>query len=555
MMQADTHSLPVIPEKAANVGDAFSNPLFRSLWIASVASNIGSTMHDVGAAWLMTELAPTPLLVSLIQTSGTLPIFMFSLFSGVLADIIPRRTLLLVTQAWMSLCAMAFAFLTLSHLMHPWSLLALNFAMAIGAAFNIPPWQSLTSDIVDRDHLKQAVVLQSAGSNIARSIGPAIGGIAVSFLGPGWVFALNGASFIGIIAVLLAWKPVVKKSRLPAERFFTALRVGVQYVRNSQELQNILIRTALFVLGAIAAISLLPLLVKERLHEGPKVLGLLLGLNGVGAVGMAIWLKHLKIKPDDELTFGTIAYGTAIMLLAWTHDLIPYCVAMLLAGAGWMMANSTLNTATQLSSPAWVKARAVSMQQLTFYGSIAIGSLWWGFAATRIHTHNALSFAAIFLFVGLVAAKVTKLSHAFEINVDKAVFMQEPEVDHHHAIPLDHGPVMVTVEYRINEGCHADFEADMQQIKNVRARTGALRWELFCDAADRNRYIEIFFSETWADHLREHERTTLGDKKLQERVNSYHTLNERPKVSHYIYDTRKYLSNGEQHDCDEHKKE
>ena len=423
MMQSDTLTLPMIPDRVANVGSVFQNRLFKMLWIAAIASNIGSAMQDVGAAWLMTDLNPSPMLVSLIQTSGTLPIFLFSLFSGVLADLVPRRTLLLVTQAWMSFCALLFAFLTLYHTMNPLTLLALNFALATGAAFNIPPWQSLTSDIVDRRMLKQAVVVQSAGSNIARSVGPAIGGLAVSFIGPGLVFALNAISFAGVMAVLIWWHPKLKKEKLPAERFFTAMRIGIAYARNSREVQNILVRTALFVFGAIALMGLLPHLVRERLHEGPKILGLLLALNGAGAVGMAIWLKKLTLRPDDELTFGTIAYASAIMMIAWTHDVLPYSVAMLLAGAGWLMANSTLNTATQLASPEWVKSRSVAIQQLTFYGSIAFGSVWWGFAAMKVGTHQAMSFASIFLLVGLVTAKVAQINTAFEAKVRPASFL------------------------------------------------------------------------------------------------------------------------------------
>lgn len=543
MMQSDTHTLPLIPERAQNLKDVFENKLFRALWIAAVASNIGTTMQDVGSAWLMTSMAPSPLLVSLIQTSGTMPIFMFSIGSGALADIVSRRGLLLLTQGWMSLMAMIFALLTLTDHMTPWTLLALNFSLAIGAAFNIPPWQALTSDVVDRGHLKQAVVLQSAGSNIARSVGPAIGGIAVAAIGPGWVFLLNSLSFLGVLAVVIAWRPTVKKSRLPAERLVTAIRVGINYAKNSADLRSILIRTFLFVFGAIAAMGLLPLLVRERLHEGPKILGFLLALNGAGAVGMAFWLKNLSIKPDDELSFGTVAYGTAIMLLAWTHDIVPYSVAMVLAGAGWLMANSTLNTATQLSTPAWVKARAVAIQQLVFYGSIALGSLCWGFLATLIHTHVSMSCAAIFLFMGLGVTRIARVSHAFVARVDEEIFMQEPEVDEHHgSIPLDHGPVMVTVEYLIDDEQHDRFECDMQEIRKLRMKTGALRWEIFCDAANHNRYVEIFFSETWADHLREHERTTRADKDLQDRVLRY--VLEPPKITHFIYDTSKNFKNG-----------
>jgi hypothetical protein len=341
-----------------------------------------------------------------------------------------------------------------------------------------------------------------------------------------------------VLGVLIAWKPKKRKSKLPAERFFTAMRTAVAYAQNSLDLHNILVRTFLFVFGAIAAMGLLPLLVRERLHEGPKVLGLLMGLNGAGAVGMAFWSKRLTMKPDDELTFGTIAYGIAIMLLAWTRDVMPYGAAMLLAGAGWLMANSTLNTATQLSSPAWVKSRAVAVQQLVFYGSIAIGSLWWGFAASRIHTHNAMTCAAAFLFVGLIAAKVARVSPAFEAKTTVAKYLPEPEVDHRHPIPLEHGPVMVTVEYVIDDEKHGKFEQDMERLRALRTRNGALRWELFCDASNHTRYVEIFFSETWADHLRMHERTTLADKELQDRVNSYHTLKGPPKISHFTYDTR-----------------
>jgi MFS family permease len=539
MMQSDTHTLPIIPEPVKDASSVLSNPVFRALWLATLASNIGSTMQDVGAAWLMTELAPKAFMVSLIQTSGTLPIFLFSLIAGALADIISRRTMLFVTQAWMALLALVFAWMTYNHLMQPWTLLALNFGLAVGTAFNIPPWQSVTSDIVERGELKQAIVMQSAGSNIARSVGPALGGLVVAAWGSAAVFALNAISYIGVLLVLVVWRPKKSKSKLPAERFFTAIRTAVAYARHSNELQNILVRTVLFIFGAIAAMSLLPLLVKERLHEGPKVLGLLYGLNGAGAVGMAVWLKKRAMKPDDELTFGTIAYGTAITILAWTRDFIPYSIAMLLAGAGWLMANSTLNTATQLSSPTWVKARAVSIQQLVFYGSIAIGSMWWGFASMRVGTHNAMSFAAIFLFVGLIAAKVTKVSHAFEVKVDESVFLAEPEVDHDHPIPLEHGPVMVTTEYVIDDSRHNQFEEDMQQIRMMRLRTGAMRWEIFCDASNHRRYVEIFFSDTWADHLRLHERTTRADRDLQERVYSYHVLPDPPKTTHYIYDTAK----------------
>ena len=257
------------------------------------------------------------------------------------------------------------------------------------------------------------------------------------------------------------------------------MRIGIAYARNSREVQNILVRTVLFVFGAIALMGLLPHLVRERLHEGPKVLGLLLTLNGVGAVGMAFWLKKLTLRPDDELTFGTIAYASAIMMIAWTHDVLPYSVAMLLAGAGWLMANSTLNTATQLASPEWVKARSVAIQQLTFYGSIAFGSVWWGFAAMKIGTHQAMSFASIFLLVGLVTAKVAQLNTAFEAKVRTASFLAAPEIDEDYPVPLDHRPVMATVEYVIADDAHSAFEAVMQDVRLVRLKTGVLRWEVF----------------------------------------------------------------------------
>ncbi|MGE0666407.1 MAG: MFS transporter [Sphingomonadales bacterium] len=511
-------------------------PVFRALWIATIVSNVGTWMHDVGAAWLMTSLTTDPLMVALVQAATTLPMFMFALPGGALADIVDRRKLLLAAQAWSLLSAGALAALTVAGLTDAWVLLALTFSLATAAALNAPAFQAIVPELVPRAALPQAVALNSLGVNISRAIGPALGGVIVAAAGPPAVFLLNAVSVLGVAAVLWRWRRARSPSSLPAERFVGALRAGGRYVRQSPELRTVLVRSTFFFLFASATWALLPVIARRDMGLGAAEYGGLLGFMGGGAVLGALLLPKLRGKvPANALTiaatvgFAGVAAGLSTVSNYWLAGAV-----MAVAGMAWITMLSALNVAAQMAAPGWVKARALAVYMVVFQGAMTAGSTLWGTLAGQADVRTALLVAAAGQLVAVAAAFWRPLGGA-ALDLAPSMHWPAPDVGE---VAHDRGPVMVIVEYRIDPARSAEFTRAMDALRRVRRRDGALSWSLYEDPSDPGLMTETFVLESWLEHLRQHERVTEADHALQDEIARFHLGPGKPVVRHLIAPSR-----------------
>jgi len=508
--------------------------LFRSLWIASVASNVGTWMHEVGASWLMTQLAPSPLTVSLIQTAEALPVFLLALAAGALADVVDRRRLLIFSQSWMLAAALALGLLTVLHLTTPHLLLAFTFLLSFGSALNGPAWQAIVPELVPRAELRAAVSLNSVGFNVARAAGPALGGLVVAAAGSGAVFLLNAISFLGVIVVLYRWRRLPHASALPAERVLGAMRAGLRYVVHAPSIHSVLVRVSLFMLGASALWSLVPLFARQNLGRGAAGYGVLLGFFGAGAVVGGSFLPRLQVELGIQqlLRAATLLFASALALMAvWLRFPVD-CGAMFAAGFAWTTTLSTFNTSIQLNTPAWVRGRALAVYQLTYFAALGAYSALWGSVAVHVGIARALLVAALALVVGLTVGA------RFQVDLGEGLDL-EPSSRPAPAVvgepQAERGPVLVTVEYRIDPLRAGEFALAMLELRRVRRRDGAMRWGLYEDVAAPGRYLETFVVDSWAEHLRQHERATVADRQIREQVRSFHLSEKPPAVSHLLY--------------------
>ncbi|WP_158046792.1 MFS transporter [Skermanella pratensis] len=522
------------PASAGGAWSPFKHGTFRALWIATVASNIGTWMHDVGAGWFMTSLSPSPFMVALVQAATTLPMFLFALPSGVLADIVDRRRFLIAAQLWGLAAAMTLGTLALLGLVTPAILLVATFALGTGAAMNAPAFQAIVPELVPKEEMSSAVALNSMGINVSRAIGPALAGAILSFAGPAVVFLLNALSFLGVLIVLLAWKREATPNRLPPEHFVPAVRAGLRYVREAPALRAVLVRAVAFFAFGSAAWALLPIVTRNELGEGPGGYGILLACIGVGAVTGALLLPRFRARLSaDRLTvLATWAFAAATLALAFVRTFELVAVAMLVAGFSWIAMLSTLNVGAQQATAGWVKARALSVFLVVFFGSMAGGSAVWGQVATLAGTPTALALAAVGLVLGSAAALRYSLAGGAGLDLAPSMHWPAPMVDHDPE--PDRGPVMVTVEYRIDPADGAAFAAAMADLGRARRRSGALSWGVFEDAAAQGRFLEYFILQSWLEHLRQHERVSRTDQALQERARAFHHGAEPPRVSHFL---------------------
>jgi len=512
-------------------------PLFRALWLATVASNVGTWLQSVGAAWLMTGLSDSATLVALVQAASSLPMFLLSLPAGALADVLDRRRLLLGAQAWMLAVAAVLALATGLGRIGPWSLLALTFALGLGAAFTHPAWQAVVPELVPREELPRAVALNSVGFNLGRAAGPAAGGLIVAAAGPTANFALNAASFLVVLVVLWRWDRPGVESFLPAERFLGAMRTGLRYVRHSPGVLAVIARCAAFVLCGSALWALLPVVARDELGRGPTGYGFLLAAFGGGAVAGAFALPRLRGRSgstDGVVAVATVVFAAALAVLGWVREYALVAAALFAAGGAWLSLLSSLNVAVQTLVPSWVRARALSVYMLAFFGGLAGGSALWGGAAERWGVRAALTGAAAAMLVGLAATARVHLRSGE--GLDLAPSRQWPAPIVRHSLEPERGPVLVTVRFRIDPARVEEFRLAMAERRRIRLRDGALQWGLFADSADPGRYTEVFLVRTWLEHLRQHERVTFADSEIDDRARAFHLGPGPPEVEHLIGD-------------------
>jgi len=393
-------------------------PLFRSLWTAAVISYTGTWMQNVGAGWLMTQLTMSPLMVSLVQAAALLPVFLIILPAGALADLVDRRRLLLITQAWMVLAAGVLGVLSLTHHVGPWTLLALTLILGFGAVMNDPAWQAITPEVVSPEHLAPAVALNSAGFNVARAVGPALGGMVVAAAGSGVAFLLNAVSFFGVILFLYHWKRP-HFERVQTGRVMDAMQDGLRHVRDTPLVRAVLIRTGAFSLGAGALLALLPILARPH---GATGYGLMLGSFGLGALAGAASLPRLRtrLSVDGVVSFAIVVFATMTFAAGRVQSFTALGLVMFASGMAWIAILACLNVTAQTMSPPWMRARALSVYLLVLQGGIALSSAAWGALATRVGVPAALACSSLALLLGLFTVRRYRLT-AQELELAPAV--------------------------------------------------------------------------------------------------------------------------------------
>lgn len=471
-----------------------------------MTSNIGSLMQSVGSAWLMGDLATSATLVALVQTATFLPVLIVGIPAGALADIVDRRRLILTTQTWMMVWAFVLAALTFADAVTPGLLLVLTFALGLGVALNGPAWQAIQPDLVPAEDMPQAIALGALTFNVGRAVGPALGGFIIALAGPPWVFLINALSFVGVLLVIVAWRSPPRSSQLPLESVAGATRACLRYAANAPILRGILVRIGLFITPAAALLALLPTVARDELGLGSGGYGVLLASFGIGAAVSALVRPRVasSMSSDALVAWSSLVVAANLLVTGLVHVTWVVTVMMFAGGCGWTMVTVAANVAAQAALPWWVRARGLGLYLLVITGGVAIGSAVWGVVAGW-SLAGAQVLAAVVLAASLLAGFRWRLSAASALDLTPV-----PGIDPEVAMTPGYadGPVIVTVNYDVPPGSMATFAAAMRTVEAHRRRTGAYQWGLFRDLASPDRFVEMFHVESWAAHLRQHQRMT-----------------------------------------------
>jgi MFS family permease len=519
--------------EAAGLWRPLRTPIFRHLLIADVVSDVGTFMQGVGSAWLMVSLAASPLYVALTQTASTLPFFLFALPAGAIGDIADRRKLILYTEAWMLCVAIALAAATFAGVMTPWLLLALTFALSAGDAVETPTWRAVLPELVRTEDLPAASALNGIEFNIARSTGPALAGALIAFAGIGAAFLVNVVSFVGVILVVARWKRTARARTAPPETLGGATVAAIRYVRNVPAIRAVMARSAVVMFCASALFALLPTV--AHIVSGSAIgYGVLLGGFGAGAVAGALVMQPARARWPTEVVVSTAIgiLGVMIVAVAALHALPGLMLVMLVGGGAWIIFISLANALVQSLAPDWVRARVLSIFMLVTQGGLAAGSVVWGTLGARIGVDRALLYAGLATIATTALGLVAKLPDT-TVDVSPWNHWRMPAIVQSAVPGLDDGPVLVTVQYRVEPENAEPFLQAMQKYGRVRRRDGASRWGVYRDLEKPDLYVETFLVTSWAEHLRQHERLTRSDGELEQRVQRY-SLGE-PVVRHLIH--------------------
>lgn len=522
-------------------------PMFRAVWAANLVGSMGWLVQGVGAAWLMTSLAGTADMVALVQTATTLPILLFALFAGALADLWDRRWVLMAAQVWVAVAALGLALCSVLDLIGPLTLLLFTFLIGTGAALNGPAWQSIVRELVPGRDLAAAVTLNAIGFNLARAVGPAVGGAVVAGWGTEAAFLLNGVAALALVVVLLFWRRRIVVDDLPRERLMGAVATGLRYVGETPALRAILTRASVFGIAASAALALLPLIARDRLGGGPVVYGLLLGAFGIGALLGAFLIHPIRQRhgPEFLVTVLSAAGGAAFVVIGLSStSYLAVVPALAVAGTAWLGAFSTFNITVQMRTAAWVQARVLSLYQTLVFGGMALGAWGWGIVGDWTSIETAYLFAGLILLASLALHWLLPMSAAAPDLQPLARAEPLPEV-----AGGDDGPVMVQIEYEIGPADAPAFVAAMDEVGHLRRRNGALRWRLYQDTADADRWLEAFVLGDWVEHQRLRRRMTRADAMLEARAVAYHRGAAAPQRRYLIarrHDSRYLLDGAEE---------
>jgi MFS family permease len=515
----------------------FRTRIYFAIWLASLGSNLGTLIQSVGASWLMTTLDPSPNVVALVQASVTLPIMLLSLPAGAVADIWDRRAIMLIAQIMMFIVSTSLAVMTLGDHLNTWGLLSFTFLIGCGMALYGPAWQASVSEQVPREHLPSAIALNVLSYNIARTIGPAIGGVLVAAAGPEAAFFTNSLSYIALIAVLLYWKRPKQDRLLPPESIGMAMEAGMRYARLSPAIRTVIIRAFVFGLLSSVVWALMPLIARNLLGGGALTYGALFGAFGAGAVLAGIVSVPLRQRSLSEtlIRLTSLAFAVAALTAAMSPWMILTMLGLVAGGAAWVLTLSTLNITVQTWSPRWVLGRTMAIYQMVVFGGIAVGSWLWGEVAHLSSIPTALYIASGLLVASASIGRWLPLPQPQTIVLDPSRTWPEPKL--RLEVPAESGPVVVSVEYRVAANDWPDFLAAMYELRRVRRRDGARRWTLLQDLSEPEIWLERFQTPSWLEHLRHRHRFTVMDRDIERRVHAFHRGTEPPKVRHLLEQT------------------
>lgn len=507
--------------------DPLALPAFRAIWLATVISNVGTSMQDVGATWLMLSLDDRPTTIALLQACATLPIVLFGLPAGVLADIVDRRRLLIFANGLIICAASGLSVVTFLQQVDPSVLLLFTLGLSTGAALSAPAFQAVVPELAPGPMLSPGVALNSLGVNIARTIGPGAGGLLVSAAGPAAVFALNAVSTLAVLVALLLWKREARANSLPPEHFFSAVRMSVRYVANAPAVLVVLARTLLFFVLASATWAMLPLLAYGRLEMSAAAYGAVLGALGAGAIAGAFLLPKLRTAVGVERTsqVATALCAIAAVSLAFAPNFWFVILVIPAFGFGWIGSLTILNINVQSAVAGWVRARVLAVYVVVLSASMAAGSLAWGQLAALTSPGTALLVAGAAQGVSLLLMLLLPFKDATDIDttaagLDTAPLLLDP--DH------DHAPVLVTTDYRVPVEHTEAFLTRLDRLAKSRRRAGAMGWWRWSDASDATLHRETYLVESWTDFLRIQSRQTRSDAAYEAAVVALTAADETP---------------------------
>jgi len=512
----------------------FHHKPFAVIWQATLVSNIGSWMYSAACGWLMTSLAPAPVMVSLVQVAATLPVFLLAIPAGAMVDIVDKRRFLIVGEVLIALGGCVFAALVWLGWVTAWTLLVFAFLVAAGEALTAPGWEAVVSLLVPKRDLPMAVAVNSVGVNISRAVGPALGGALLGAFGVSAPFVLNAVSNLGVIGALAWWpEPARAKSKLPPEHFASAVITGVRHARYNRHLIATLIRAAGFFVFASAYWALLPLVARLQVRGGPTVYGALLGGIGVSAVLAAPLLPRLRgwLGAEGLSAAGALGSSIATALFGFAHSFPLAFAASLAAGSSWIASVSNLNVSAQIALPEWVRGRGLAVYITMMAGALSLGSVIWGAVAARFGVSTALWAAGAGGGLAVVLLRRWRLQTATGVDLTPA--MSWPTPASATDINPGRGPVLVTIDYRIDPANRQAFLESITRAGRERCRDGAYSWRVFEDPDDDSRFVETFLSDSWADHLRQHERVTKADQAQEDAVLQFQ-VGDGPQISHLV---------------------
>lgn len=496
-------------------------PTFRRVWLASLLANLGILIQGVGAAWAMTQMTSSADQVALVQTALMLPVMLIAMPAGATADMHDRRIVAMIALS-VELCgAIALTLLDWLELTTPNLLLVLCFVVGSGMALRGPAWQSSVSEQVPAETLPAAVALNGISYNIARSFGPAIGGIVVATAGAVAAFALNALLYLPLLVALFLWKRVVKPSRLPREQLSRAIVSGVRYISNSPSIKIVLTRTMVFGITGGSISALMPLVARDILHGGAQTYGIMLGAFGLGAVVGALFIGEVRKRMSGEAAVRACALsmGAAIASVALSRQPVLTAAALILAGAVWMIAVTLFNIGIQLSAPRWVAGRSLAAYQAAISGGIAFGSWGWGRLTDAAGVDVALLVSSALMLLSPLLGVWLPMPR-ISAHGDEAEAPADPEV--RLSLTSRSGPVVVEIEYRVARNSARAFHSVMQDVQLFRQRNGAYGWSIARDIADPELWTERFHCPTWLDYLRQRSRSTKVDRALDRKAAAFH---------------------------------